>query len=106
MEQPSKKKYEILLKIGYVCLIFFPLVSIVLSYVLRGDVREDPVLSSHCRWQIRTFWWSLLLGITGYILNMTIVGAVIGLPLLFGVWVWCLYRAIKGFLGLEKNQAV
>lgn len=106
MEQGTRKKYEIMLKIGYVCIIFFPLVSVILSYIMRSDVSEDAILPSHCTWQIRTFWWSLGLGIVGYILTVTMVGAVVGLPLILAVWVWCIYRAIKGFFALEKNAAL
>ena len=106
MDAQARKRYEIMLKIGYVCLIFFPLASVILCYVMRSDVKDDPTLPSHCQWQIWTFWLSLILGIVGYVLTATLVGAVIGMPMLMGVWIWCLYRAIKGFMALEKNSAL
>src|SRR5580704_17855273 len=47
------------------------LVSVVISYIARGDSR-DTWIESHCRWQIRTFWFSLLWGLPIVILAVTI----------------------------------
>ena len=106
MDATTIKKYTLFLKIGYVCLVLFPIASVILCYVIRSDVRESPILPSHCNWQIKTFWVSFALVMIGYIITMTLVGALVGLPLLFGVFIWCIYRAIKGFLALEKNSAI
>ena len=106
MDDQEKKKYALMLKISYVCLVLFPIAAVIFCYVMRSDVREDPVMPSHCNWQIKTFWVSLALYIVGIMLSVTVIGALVGMPLLFGMFIWCIYRAVKGFLALEKNSAI
>ena len=106
MDAEARKKNMLILKVSYALLVLFPIASVIICYVMRGDVRDDPVMPSHCNWQIKTFWVSLALGLVGIVLTSTLIGAVVGGPLLLGVWIWCIYRAIKGFLTLDKNAAV
>ena len=106
MDAEARKKNMLILKISYFLLVFFPIASVIICYIMRSDMQDDLVMPSHCHWQIKTFWVSLGLAIVGYLLTITMIGALVGLPLIFGVWVWCLYRAIKGFLTLEKDAAV
>jgi TM2 domain-containing membrane protein YozV len=35
----------------------------------------------------------LLLGVVGIVLTVTMIGAIIGLPLLLGVWIWAIVSA-------------
>jgi len=50
------------------------------------------VYHSHYTNAIRVFWWSLLWTIVGGILII----AIIGYPILLGVWLWSLYRVVNG----------
>ncbi|WP_092995170.1 DUF4870 family protein [Thiohalomonas denitrificans] len=77
------------------------IVGVVLDYVKRGEA-TDAWLASHFRWQIRTFWftvlWSLLGGLTA--------GFGVGLLILFATAVWLIYRIAKGWLNLSDGKAV
>jgi uncharacterized membrane protein len=74
-------------------------VAIVLDYIKREDARGT-WLESHFRWQIRTFWWSLLWGVVGWIAWILLLGW-----LVWGVAaVWFIYRIAKGWLNLNDGK--
>jgi len=86
----------------YAASIFFGLtaiVAIVLNYIKREEV-QGTWLESHFRWQIGTFWWSLVwlvvVGITWIILIGWVVWGV--------AFVWFIYRIAKGWLNLNDNK--
>ena len=49
------------------------IVAVILNYVKRAEARGT-FLESHFRWQIRTFWFTLLWCVIGGVLAFTIVG--------------------------------
>ena len=51
------------------------IIAVIINYVKRSDVRGT-YLDSHFSWQIRTFWWAMLIAVT-----IAVVGLVL-LPLL------------------------
>jgi len=73
--------------------------AVIINYLKRGDV-EGTWLESHFRWQIRTFWYSLLWFGVGLALLVLIVGFFV----LMALAMWVLYRAIKGWLELEERR--
>ena len=75
------------------------LVAIVMNYVKRDDV-QGTWLESHFRWQIRTFWFSLLWGILGAITFLLIVGWFI----LIADLLWFIYRIVKGWIRLNDGK--
>ena len=75
------------------------LVAIVMNYVKRGEVAGS-WLESHFRWQIRTFWFSLLWAVIGMITAFVVVGWAI----LLADLVWFIYRIVKGWLRLNDNK--
>lgn len=79
----------------------FPLsiAGVIIAHV-RIQYARGTWLESHFRWQIRTFWFSLLWAVIGSILMLILVGYVV----LFGVFVWNIYRVVKGFLNLSENK--
>jgi len=78
------------------------IIAVIINYVKRSDVRGT-FLDTHFSWQIRTFWWALLWFVIGGLLTVTIIGAVIGVPLLLAVGVWVLYRIARGWLALVSR---
>jgi len=80
---------------------FASIVGVIVNYVKRSDVRGT-LLESHFKWQIRTFWWSLLWGIIGYITLIVYIGFAILLLLA----VWYIYRIVRGFLRLNDGRAM
>jgi uncharacterized membrane protein len=79
------------------------LVAVVLNYVKRRDARGTWV-DSHYRWQIRTFWFALLWALIGWALILTIVGALVGVPILIALTLWLMYRIGKGWLRLRDRR--
>ena len=79
------------------------LIAIIINYVKRSEVKGS-ILESHFRWQIRTFWFSLLWFGIASILIITIIGVVIGYPILAVAYIWWIYRFVRGWLTLNKNK--
>jgi uncharacterized membrane protein len=75
------------------------LVAVILNYVKRGNARGTWV-ASHYRWQIRTFWFALLWALIGWVLVFTLIGAVVGVPILIAFTLWLIYRIGRGWLRL------
>jgi uncharacterized membrane protein len=75
------------------------IVAIVLNYIKREDV-QGTWLESHFRWQIGTFWWSLVWLVVGAITWIILIGW-----LVWGVaGIWFIYRIAKGWLNLNDNK--
>ena len=77
--------------------------AVILNYVKRGDARGTWV-DAHYRWQIRTFWYALLWALLGWALTITIIGAVVGVPILLALTLWLIYRIGRGWLRLHDRQ--
>jgi uncharacterized membrane protein len=75
------------------------LVAIVLNYIKKDDA-AGTLYESHFRWQIRTFWFTLLWGVLGALTFILIIGMFI----LVGALVWYIYRIAKGWLNLNDNK--
>lgn len=75
--------------------------AVIINYVKRAEV-AGTWLESHFRWQIRTFWYTLLWTCIGIALLIV----VIGLFILMASVVWMLYRAIRGWLALEEGKTL
>jgi uncharacterized membrane protein len=85
------------------------IVGVIVAYVQRGDAAGTWV-ASHLRWQIRTFWWSLLWAVIGFLFLVTLGLILIGIPIAYGIWIvdtlWVFYRVIRGFLLFKDNRPV
>jgi uncharacterized membrane protein len=79
------------------------IVAVILNYVKRGDARGTWV-DSHYRWQIRTFWFALLWFLVGWALVFSVVGLVVGVPVLVALTVWLVYRIARGWLRLNDRR--
>ena len=74
------------------------IVGLIINYVNRD--RHDEVLDTHHTWMIRSFWWALLWGVIGFV---TII-ILIGWAILFVVWVWYIYRHVRGLIALTNGE--
>jgi uncharacterized membrane protein len=81
------------------------IVAVILNYVKRDEARGT-FLESHFRWQIRTFWFTLLWCAIGGVLFATIIGAILAIPLFVVVGVWVIYRVVRGWLALKDGKPV
>lgn len=73
--------------------------AVMINYIKQDAVRET-WLESHFRWQIRTFWFSLLWFVIGGLTSFIMIGYVI--LALNGLWL--LYRILRGFICLRENR--
>jgi uncharacterized membrane protein len=78
------------------------IVAVLLNYVKRGDARGTWG-DSHYRWQIRTFWFALVWAIIGWMLVLTLIGIVLGGPILIALTLWLIYRIGRGWLRLRDR---
>ena len=75
------------------------IVAIVLNYIKLDDAKGT-WLESHFRWQIRTFWWSVVWLVLGALTWIILVGwVVIGVA-----GIWFIYRIAKGWLNLNDGK--
>ena len=79
------------------------IIAVIINYIKRSEVKGS-ILESHFRWQIRTFWFSLLWFGIATILIFTIIGAIIGYPILVAAYIWWVYRFVRGWLTLNKKE--
>jgi len=81
------------------------IIALIMSYIWRDDA-QDTFLQSHFSWLISTFWWALLWLVVAWVLIVSIVGVVLGLPLMLGVGIWVLYRLFRGIFALNGRRVV
>lgn len=76
------------------------LIGVIIAYVKKGDARGT-VWESHFDNLISVFWIALVGCIIGA-LTVWVLG--LGILILIGVFVWYLYRTIKGFLAVIDSK--
>lgn len=76
------------------------IVGVVVAYIYQGDASET--IKTHFRFQIRTFWIGLLLGIVGLLLSVVLIGFLVLLFLL----VWFVVRCVLGLKYLNEGKPV
>ena len=81
------------------------IVAVVLNYAKRNEARGT-FLESHFRWQIRTFWFTLLWCAIGGVMALTIIGIPLAWVLLIAVGIWVIYRVARGWLALRDAKAL
>jgi uncharacterized membrane protein len=79
------------------------IIAVVINYLKRREARGT-FLESHCRWQIRTFWFALLWCMVGGVLFLTFVGIPLAVGVFFGTGVWAIYRIARGWLALRDRK--
>ncbi len=77
------------------------LVALIINYVKLPDV-SGTWLASHFRWQIRTFWFSVLWWVLG---GLTVI-LLVGYFVLCANFVWVTYRIVKGWLYLNDRKSM
>lgn len=81
--------------------------AIVVGLMHRDEVRGT-FIETHYSWLSRTFWWGLLhiviAGIITFILVATVVGIVVAWVPYTLLFLWYLYRVIRGWLLLNDGK--
>jgi uncharacterized membrane protein len=85
------------------------IIAVIINYVKRGEARGT-WLESHFTWQIRTFWfamlWAVLIGLSGAVLAIVLVGFAIWIVGFIVLGIWAIYRIARGWLALRDGRAV
>ena len=76
------------------------LIGVIIAHVQVGTA--EPILASHYRFQIRTFWIGVLYLVVGGVLTLVLIGFLI----LLWWFVWSLVRNVKGTLALNDNKPI
>ena len=79
------------------------IIAVVINY-LKKDEAKGTFLESHFRWQIRTFWFSLLWCMIAAFLFITIIGIPFAFIVLFAAGAWAIYRIARGWLALRDRK--
>jgi len=75
--------------------------GVIINYVRMEDV-QGSWIESHFRWQIRTFWYTLLWLVIGGVTTLILIGWAI----LLAASLWLIYRIVKGWLYLSEQRAM
>lgn len=73
--------------------------AVVINYIKRDEL-ENTWLESHNRWQMRTFWFSLLWSVIGFITLIVFIGWFI----LLANAIWVIYRIVRGWINLSEDK--
>ena len=79
------------------------IIAVVINYLKKEEARGT-FLESHFRWQIRTFWFSLIWCIIAVMLFITILGIPLALIVLLSAGIWAIYRIARGWLALRHRK--
>ena len=85
------------------------IIAVIVCYVKRDEAAGTWV-ASHLRWLIRTFWFSLLWTMIGWIVFWVLLIVIIGPVIAVCIWgataIWILYRVIRGYLIFKESRPV
>ena len=95
----------ILIALGYFTGLSTGVLGLILTYVKRSDVRGT-YLEGHCTHLIKVFWWSTIWYVLGILLCISLVGLVIGVPVIGISYIWTGVKLLRGYLKLHAEEAV
>ncbi|QUX90682.1 hypothetical protein CYL31_04370 [Marinomonas sp. A3A] len=69
--------------------------------MVKADEARGTFFEDHYANIISTFWWGIFWSVIGVILAFFFIGYIV----LFGVWVWSIFRMVKGIARATSNQS-
>ena len=75
------------------------IVALVLNYLKTTEAA--PLLGSHHRWMIRSFWWCVLWFIVGALTWWLLF---LGWLIWCAAWLWYVYRHVRGLVRLANGE--
>jgi uncharacterized membrane protein len=76
------------------------LIGVILAHMNSNDA--DPIVASHSRYQVRTFWWGLLWLFIGGLTSFIVIGWFV----LLAWFIWTVIRIVKGFNALNQKAII
>jgi uncharacterized membrane protein len=90
-------------------LTFVGIAGVIVAYANRAEARGTWV-ESHLTWLIRTFWWSTIWAVVGWlvllVLAIVLIGFALGPLIWFFTAIWVLYRVIRGFIAFNGSRPI
>ncbi len=80
------------------------IIGLILAYVKRGEA-AGTWLQSHYRWLIRTFWFSVLWNVVGWLAAGDPDRHTDRDRIWIATTIWVLYRLIRGYVAVQGQQA-
>lgn len=80
------------------------IIALVINYVVKGEHGE--LIDSHQSWMIKSFWYAILGCLICGLLFITIIGALFAWLGLILIWIWYIYRHIRGLIDLSSNKVM
>ena len=78
------------------------LIAVVVNCVKKSDV-QGTWLASHFKWQLRTFWFTILWWASALIV-LFLVGPLLGVLLFIVSVLWMIYRIVQGWVRLYEGK--
>lgn len=83
----------------------FSIVPLIFNYMKRPE-SEGTFVFSHHTWMIRSFWWYVVWVTIGWVFVLTVFGFPVAIMIWGAVWIWKVYRLIRGFLDLNNDKTM
>ena len=84
-------------------------IAVIIGAVKRPDVRGT-FLETHISWLSRTFWWGLVWIVIAAIITAILFITIVGILIWWLPWtilfLWYLYRVIRGWMRLSGDQPI
>jgi len=99
-DTPTKLVY-ILYLLGPILVFTTSIVGVIIAYLYVGEAKNG-YLESHYRFQIRTFWYSIILCVIGTVLKYVLIG----FPILLFTLIWYIVRNVRGLRDLHAGRPI
>lgn len=87
-----------LMVVGFFTGIFW-FIGAIWGMVKKGEAKGT-LFEDHYDNIVKTFWWGLAFSILGIVLSFFVIGYII----LLMVWIWSMYKVIKGLARITSNK--
>ncbi|MBW8192115.1 YIP1 family protein [Neiella marina] len=77
----------------------FWIVGAIWAMVKKADA-QGTIFADHYSNITKVFWWGLFLSILGAVLAVFVIGYFI----IFAVWIWSIFKIVKGLANLTSNK--
>jgi uncharacterized membrane protein len=85
------------------------IVAVIMNYARQSEARGT-LLESHFRWQIRTFWFALLLSFIVWVISLPLMLVLVGFGTLWlglaVISLWLIYRIARGWIALRDGRGM
>lgn len=109
----SQKEYEgrffasvIYALLGFGLFAILPWIAAAIFYYIKKEDVAGTIYESHFRWQIRTFWFSILFDSLAIFFTVVTfgIGFIVAWPVFVFIHLWIAYRIIKGIIRLGERR--